>query len=210
MKGPDHDATFERQAPEQRPPSQSQRQRAARRKKRLQAGVIAACVIVLAGVALLASRGGDTAAAGSNGDPARWNLPRLDGPGQIRLADFAGKPTVVNFFASWCTQCRAELPGFARVSKELAGQANFVGVNSLDDGQGLPMVKEFGIDAWPLARDLGSGGVGALHDRLGGQGMPITAFYSAQGTLVDFTAGALPEATLRAKLHQLYGLGTTP
>jgi hypothetical protein len=79
----------------------------------------------------------------------------------------------------------------------LAGQVNFVGVNGLDDGQGLPMAREFGIDSWPLARDLGPGGTGALHDRLGGQGMPITAFSSATGQLVDFADGAPPEATLR-------------
>jgi hypothetical protein len=39
--------------------------------------------------------------------------------------------------------------------------------------------------------------------------MPVTAFYDAEGKLVDFADGALPEATLRAKLHQLCGLGAT-
>jgi len=180
------------------------RRAAARRRRRLRIGALAAGAAVLVGVTLLASRGGPTAAG--SGDPARWALPRLGGSGEVRLADFAGKPTVVNFFASWCDQCRAELPGFARLSKEVAGQVNFVGVNSLDDGQGLPMAKEFGIDAWPLARDLGSGSSGELHDRLGGQGMPITAFYDPGGKLVDFGDGALPEATLRAKLRELFGL----
>ncbi len=69
------------------------------------------------------------------------------------------------------------------------------------------MAREFGLDSWPLARDLGSGGTGALHDRLGCRGMPITAFFSATGQLVDFADGALPEATLRARLHKLYGPG---
>jgi len=110
------------------------RQQAARRKRRMRVGVIAACVAVLAGVAVVATRGGGTAAAGSSRDPTHWNLPRLDGAGQVRLTDFAGKPTVVNFFASWCTECRSELPGFALVSKDLAGRINFIGVNSLDDG----------------------------------------------------------------------------
>jgi len=180
------------------------RQAAARRHRRLRIGVFAAGVAVLVGVAVLATRGGPSATG--SGDPARWALPRLGGSGEVHLADFAGKPTVVNFFASWCDQCRAELPGFARVSKEVAGRVNFVGVNSLDDGQGLPMAREFGIDAWPLARDLGSGSTGELHDRLGGQGMPITAFYGSSGKLVDFADGALPEATLRAKLRELFGL----
>ncbi|GAC1364902.1 MAG: hypothetical protein NVSMB32_07890 [Actinomycetota bacterium] len=185
--------------------AKAQRQAEARRRKRMQIAVLVAGVAVLGAVAAFSARGGSQ--AGGSGNPTSWVLPRLNAPGEIRLADFRGKPTVVNFFASWCTQCRAELPGFAKVAGQLAGQVNFVGVNSLDDGQGLGMAKEFGIDAWPLARDLGSGSVGALHDALGGQGMPITAFYDPDGKLVDFADGALPEATLRAKLRQLYGLG---
>jgi thiol-disulfide isomerase/thioredoxin len=180
------------------------RQASARRHRGLRIGAVAAGVAVLVGVAVLAFRGGPTAVG--SGDPAHWALPSLGGSGEVHLADFAGKPTVVNFFASWCDQCRAELPGFARVSKEMAGRVNFVGVNSLDDGQGLPMARQFGIDVWPLARDLGSGSTGELHDRLGGQGMPITAFYGPSGKLVDFADGGLPEATLRAKLRDLFGL----
>lgn len=37
--------------------------------------------------------------------------------------------------------------------------------------------------------------------------MPITVFYVPEGKVVGFADGALPEATLRVKLHQLYGSG---
>jgi thiol-disulfide isomerase/thioredoxin len=157
-------------------------------------------------VAVLASRGG--APAAGSGNPSSWDLPRLGGTGRLRLADFRGKPTLVNFFASWCTQCEAELPGFAKVSHDLAGAVNFVGVNSLDDGQGIGMAKRFGIDTWPLAIDLGSGSRGELHDHLGGEGMPITAFYDPGGKLMYVAPGALAEPALRTELRRLFSVNS--
>lgn len=133
-------------------------------------------------------------------------MPRLNGDGDVRLASFHGKPTVVNFFASWCTACQGELPGFATVSRELQGKVNFIGVNSLETGDGLAMARQFGVDWWPIARDVNGQQASGLHDALGGRGMPITAFYDANGKLLYVSPGALPETTLRATLQQYYGV----
>lgn len=151
--------------------------------------------------------GGGTAGATTSTDPAAFDLPRLDGGGDVRLASFRGKPTVVNFFASWCTSCQFELPGFSKVSRELEGKVNFVGVNSLDTGDGMAMARQYGIEWWPLGKDVDGQQGSGLHDALGGQGMPITAFYDANGKLLFVSPGALPESDLRATLHQFYGVG---
>ncbi|MGH2685528.1 MAG: TlpA family protein disulfide reductase, partial [Actinomycetota bacterium] len=146
--------------------------------------------------------GGSSPGSGS-ADPRAFDLPALAGDGRIRLADFKGKPVVLNFFASWCTTCDFELPGFARVSRELEGEVVFVGVNSQETGDGMLMPERHGITWWPLAEDIGNSD---LHRALGGRGMPITAFYDAEGNLVDFVGGALDEANLRARVAQLYGV----
>jgi len=113
----------------------------------------------------------------------------------------------VNFFASWCTACDDELPGLARLSTALRGKVNFVGVDSLETGDRLFMPRRHHITWWPLARDVGGAQGSGLHDALGGgSAMPLTAFYDAQGRLVEVNRAALPEDALRAKLRALYDL----
>ncbi len=136
-----------------------------------------------------------------------FDLPRLGAAGRVRLADFKGRPTVVNFFASWCSACDFELPGFARVSGELKGRVDFVGVDALETGDPMYMPKRHHITWWPLAHDVGGSNGSGLHDMLGGgNSMPITAFYDANGKLLDVSLGALPESSLRDKLNKLYGV----
>ena len=68
------------------------------------------------------------------GKPApQTNLPPIAAPGSvpgITMADFSGKVTVLNVFASWCAPCREEHP----VLMELAGDTRFqlIGINYKD------------------------------------------------------------------------------
>ena len=158
-------------------------------------------VAALIGLAVLAGSG----SGGGSGvsDPAAFDLPAIEGDARVRLADFRGKPVVVNFFASWCTACDFELPGFARVSDELRDQVTFVGVAALETGDPMTMPERHGLNWWPLARDIGSRG-NDLHAALGGRGMPITAFYDEAGDLLLVEPGALDETALRERITSLY------
>lgn len=49
-------------------------------------------------------------------------LPTLDGSGQVSLSDLGGKVLVVNFFASWCFECRQEHPDLVATSEAFAGE----------------------------------------------------------------------------------------
>lgn len=177
---------------------------ATRRRQHLAWALAAAGVAVIVAVAVVASSGG-----GGTGvtKPAAFDLPAINGPGRIRLVDFRGKPTVVNFFASWCTACDSELPSFSAVSAKLKGQVNFVGVDALETGDRLFMPRRHGFTWWPLAHDVGGANGSGLHDALCQcQSMPVTAFYDASGRLLNVDREALVGGSLSAELQKYYGI----
>jgi thiol-disulfide isomerase/thioredoxin len=164
--------------------------------------------VVLAGSIAFAIGASNSGGAAGVTKPTAFDLPMLHGPGRVQLAAFRGKPVVVDLFASWCAACETELPGFAKVAAELRGQVAFVGVDSLDTGDGLGMANRYGLPAagFILAHDVGPYPSAGFHNALGAPGMPATAFYDAQGRLVFRAIASMPEATLRAELNRLYGL----
>lgn len=168
--------------------------------------LLAAVVVsaVLAAVLLL-TRGSSPAADAVSLDPHAWALPRLNGPGQVTLASFRGRPLVLDFFASWCDSCETELPAFADVSKRLGGRVAFAAVDAEETGDGLPMAKRLGIGGWPLARDVAGRELSGLRDALEPTpGMPITAFYDPGGHLLHVQIGALTGDGLTSQISHLY------
>lgn len=199
-------ATKNQKGPTRREREAAQRA-AASRKVRLQwAAVIGVGVAIMAVVVVLSFQGQES----QSGDAAAesFDLPAIEGDGRVALADFEGKPVVVNFFASWCTACDAELPYFAEISEQVQDEVTFVGVNALENGDRLAMPERHGITWWPLARDIGGNNGSGLHDDLGIRpgSMPGTAFYDAEGTLLTVVPGSVSEADLRANLEQFYGV----
>lgn len=184
----------------------------ARRKKRQLIAVVIAALAVFGTVAALAFTGasskGDDVAKGYTSAKEAFVLPGLLNTTPVRLADHAGKPVVVNFFASWCVYCNEELPGFVQVSKATAGKVDFVGVNTYDTGDGAAMARRFDLAGvgFSLGRDVGASPASELWRSFGGQGLPVTAFYDAKGKLVDFAGGMLTQTELQDRLKKNYGI----
>ena len=137
-----------------------------------------------------------------------FDLPALDDDdnpnNRVRLADFSGTPTVVNFFASWCTACDEELPAFRDAAVALEGEVDFIFVNSQETGDWRPMAERNGIDEMVLAKDIKGIRRNGLYRSLRAPGgMPITAFYDAQGTLIDTAFVPFSAATLDRQLQAL-------
>lgn len=174
------------------------------------AGVIGVLVVGLVGFAVYSSaRDAGTGVT----DLAVWDLPVLDDDAdedqRIRLVDFTanGTPVVVNFFASWCTACDAELPDFSQTATEFAGEVEFVFVNSNETGNWRPMATRGGILDLTIAKDVGGTQRNGLYRSLGGTGgMPMTAFFDGEGNLLQVDRGALNLGTLRARISQFYGV----
>jgi thiol-disulfide isomerase/thioredoxin len=168
-------------------------------------GTLAAAFV--ATVLVVALQADDRGGGRGTTDAESFDLPALDGGGRVRLADFRGRPVVVNFFASWCTQCDAELPEFRDTARRVDGQVEFVFVNSNEDGDWRPMAERNDILDFPLAEDIeGTRGNGLYRSVGGPGGMPITAFFNADGKLVDVAFGALLGGALDDRLDELYGV----
>ena len=103
-----------------------------------------------------------------------------------RIAALAGYPIVVNIWASWCGPCRFEFPTLQKLSARYGKRVAFLGVNSQDSDQ---EAEEFLAEApvpYPSYTDPGKD----LIQSLGGLGgLPDTAFYDRDGTLLSLKQG---------------------
>ncbi len=121
-------------------------------------------------------------------------LPALGG-GQLTAAELRDRPVVLNFFASWCPSCWAEIPHLARVYEEhrRSGLA-VVGIGVLDSEESLRwMVTRLRIP-YPTAYDASGDTVVRI---LQLRAMPTTLFVDRQGRVRVRWHGLLDEATLR-------------
>ena len=156
----------------------------------------AAALLVAAIVAV--SLAGNGAGAGPRTLPAARNfaLRELGHPGRkVTLAAFAGRPVIVNFFASWCTPCKLETPTLARFYRESGGRAAIIGVDSNDEtGPALRFVHSsgvrypVGVDPLPAATTIS----------YGVQALPQTFFLNARHRIVKRIFGAVTVQELSA------------
>jgi len=166
------------------------------------AGVV---VLVLGGVVaavLLTSGGGSSGTAAEPKVAPAIDLPNLDeSKGNIKLADFKGKPVLVNFWATWCTPCVEEMPMLEAAYKRSGSGSKvaFLGVDRQDfrpDAQNF--VRRTGV-TYPSAYDRD----GALDSAYRLRGMPTSVFIDKDGRIVNQVTGPLTKAQLDEQLKQL-------
>jgi thiol-disulfide isomerase/thioredoxin len=174
---------------------------AARRRFALIVG--AALVAIGAGIAVSSWRLAPVAPA--NDAAAQFYAANLkDADGQaIDFKQFAGKHTVVNFWATWCAPCVEEMPEFDRVAKEVAPrQIKFVGI-AIDSPSNMREFRQKVQVSYPLAA-AGFGGA-ELAKAFGNAtgGLPFTVLLAPNGEVVQRKLGRLKEEELRAWLAAL-------
>jgi peroxiredoxin len=117
----------------------------------------------------------------------------------IRLSDFRGTPVVLNWYATWCAPCRAEIPDFRDASNTLDGQIVILGVNLQESAeQAIGLLDEFDA-TYPTVLDSD----GSVFEFYRGIGMPTTLFIDADGIIVESGAGRVTEDALVTALGNL-------
>ena len=126
----------------------------------------------------------------------------------VAISDIAaGKPLVVNFWASWCSACIKEMPDLQQVYASAADRVQFLGLDLLGiDGEVRSAALDFSKQrkvAYPLAYDDG----GLLYGRISLRVLPpTTAFLRADGTLAGFHVGQMTASELRGYIQQYLGI----
>jgi cytochrome c biogenesis protein CcmG/thiol:disulfide interchange protein DsbE len=159
-------------------------------------GVIVLAVLVVLGVAL-APKGTPTGGV-LPVDPKGYvapalDLPRLDGNGNLSLADLAGKPVVVNFWASWCTTCKAEADVLVAAERKWRDKGVvFLGIDSVDkDDAARAFEKTYGMEYVSVVEPSG-----ATANEWRVTAYPETFFIGADGRIVSAVRAGLDAPTM--------------
>jgi cytochrome c biogenesis protein CcmG/thiol:disulfide interchange protein DsbE len=135
-----------------------------------------------------AAKSGDKIAEGSfKGKPAPdFALQTLDGQ-TLKLSDLRGKAVVLNFWATWCSPCKAEMPWFVDFQKQYASDGlQIVGV-AMDDSAKEDIekfAKQMGVN-YPVVL-----GKESLADQYGGvEFLPTTFYIDRSGNIQERVFG---------------------
>jgi thiol-disulfide isomerase/thioredoxin len=141
------------------------------------------------------------ASAPSDFKPApNFELPDVNGR-KVRLSDFKGKVIILDFWATWCPPCRAEIPGFIELYKKYKDKGvEIIGI-SLDEGgvrDVLPFMKEFGINYTILI-----GNYKVTQDYGGIRGIPTTFVIDKKGNIRAKYVGYRPKEVFERDIIML-------
>ena len=128
-----------------------------------------------------------------------------DGEGNsVKLSDFFGKPIVLNFWASWCPPCKAELPDFEDAYKKYDGEVVFLMVNMTDNQMetvevAKDFVKTHGY-TFPVYYDVDYQAATVY----GIRSIPQTYFINAEGEAVASATGMISAEQLEQGIGMIY------
>ncbi len=119
----------------------------------------------------------------------------------VTLVEFQGEPLIVNFFASWCGPCRAEMPDFEQVHMARQDEVVFLGIShDLDQGTWKALVEETGVTFETVFQPQQE-----LYTALDAKGMPTTVFFSPTGEVVYQHTGLLTDDRLEELIDEHFG-----
>lgn len=131
-----------------------------------------------------------------------FELSAMDGS-KVKLSDFRGKVVFLNFWASWCPPCRAEMPAIQKFTSAYPPEqvailsVNATNQDNLKDVQ--TFIAEYGL-TFPVLLDI-DGNVNRIYQI---QALPSSFFIDAKGEIRKVVIGGpLTEAMLRAEISQL-------
>ena len=127
-----------------------------------------------------------------------FTLTDLDGK-QIRLSDLRGKVVFINFWATWCPPCRAEMPEIEAFHQEYKSKdVVVIGVDILESENVVRKFVEQGGYTWTFVIDT-TGEVSSLYKV---NAIPASYFIDREGVIRAVNIGAMTKRAMEAKISQ--------
>ena len=120
----------------------------------------------------------------------------------VSLSDKLGKPVIVNFWATWCGPCKAELPSFQKMYNKYGDEIEFMMVNLTSGRETEEGVRKFLEDndlQFPVYfdKDMSAAVLYSLRS------IPRTVFINPDGTIYDSYKGLMSENILQNYISEL-------
>lgn len=131
-----------------------------------------------------------------------FSLSTLNAPNTpariVHLADFKGKPIMLNFWASWCEACQQEAPYLSKAVPQLEKQGVvFIGIDGQDSGKAAQQfLQQYQLSDLNVVDTL----TGSTAISYGVTGFPETVFINKQGIVVGKWAGALDASSVKLEM----------
>ncbi len=142
------------------------------------------------------------------GDQApSFSLEREGSEEKVNIKNYRGKAVVVNFWGTWCTPCKNELPHFSRVAEEYSDSVAVIAVHSVQQRADAPayIAENFADSSIIFAYDTprGSYQTDMYFDLLGGTtGYPHTVVLDANGIVTYVHTGIMSYDELKAEVDK--------
>jgi thiol-disulfide isomerase/thioredoxin len=156
---------------------------------------IAVIMLVVVGGMTLYQRADQGGNGGSlpTGSPApAFSLVEMATGETVNSQDLVGRPTILNFWATWCGPCRSELPDLARLHEQSKGRYRLMTITDEPPGIVKAFLENRRLDL-PVLYDPG----GRVARGFGVDAIPMTVLLDGQGLVVhDFVGAAYPDILL--------------
>jgi cytochrome c biogenesis protein CcmG, thiol:disulfide interchange protein DsbE len=167
-----------------------------RRPRRRVLWAIAAAALLCVAAVVLGAAGKPASGEARLRTARNFTLPALGHSGrQISLAAYAGRPVIINFFASWCGPCQRETPLLASFYRAHHGRVVIIGIDSNDEpGAALRFLASRHV-TYPVAVDAFPAAVAASYGIIN---LPQTFILNSKHQIVHHVSGAVTLRELAA------------
>jgi thiol-disulfide isomerase/thioredoxin len=143
----------------------------------------------------------DAGACLADAKPAKdFTLPTLDGK-QLSLSSFKGKVVLLNFWATWCGPCKAEIPGFVELQQQYKNDLVVLGL-SVDDpaDKAKAFADQYKVN-YPMVLGLGRDDIQDAYGPI--YGIPASFLISRDGKVCKRHLGIAPKAQFEREIKAL-------